>query len=278
MMNLQTSRGHLMVSFDSQAEVTNYIDPDLFQFQGESFVGEQNLDTWPKVHARTQRDWQEGLYIIQEFVDELLKQDIPEIKSHKRRVEFDEVEGDEVDLERLYQGQAAFRSSKREATTGPRELTIMIDTTTPAFKDSKDILWRGAAALALSSVLEEKGYSVEIWVVNGSALFKREYKPVYTSCCLKRCSDPMDMSTLVNTVSGWCYRSVTFALLDTICKNFGKEREFGYGQCETPTMDDLDCISKDELRVYASGVFSFQGALSMIQAELEKVVQLSENA
>jgi hypothetical protein len=267
---LESKTGSRMYLFESMTEVTKYIRPDLFRVRGDGFVGE-DLPTWDKVSERTTRDWAEGMYILSQYVEKLSKEPLPEIKSHKRQVKFVEADGDEVDFDKLRAGQPFWRKSVREETTGPTTVTIITDTTTPCSRNPEDILWRGAAALALTILLEAKGYGVEVWVVNGSHLFGNGKKPVFTACCLKRCSDPLDQSTLVNMVAGWFYRTVTFTLLETICKNENRKPESGYGMASSPVQDDLDLLTSDELRFYSSGVYSFNGALDVIRSELEKV-------
>jgi hypothetical protein len=209
--------------------------------------------------------------VLQAFVERLEKVPIPEIKSHKRQVKFNETEGDEIDLDRLRQGQPFWRKSEREETVGPTTITIVIDTSTAAHYDSADILWRGAAGVALTKILESKGYSVELWVVNGCKLFMGLSTRVMSSCCLKRCMDPLDMSTLINVVAGWFYRTVTFTLYETMCKKYNQKVEDGFGPPLSPTQIDLDHITNDMLRIYSSGVYAFNGAVSCLTHELEKI-------
>jgi hypothetical protein len=169
-------------------------------------------------------------------------------------------------------GQPAFfKKTERKEKSGPTEMTIVIDTSTPYWVDPQDVLWRGAAAIALTHILEEKGYKVELWVINGSNLY-REIN-VMTACCLKRPADPLDSSTLINTVSGWFYRTAIFTLLSTICEKEGQEMNIGYGGAYTAVESELDLLTVDELRVYSAGFFTFDGALGVIEAEMKKLAE-----
>lgn len=262
-----------MFVFDSMTDLTNFTDGNKYGQAGRaSFIGEQGLDTWDAVEKRSQRVWAEGLYILQEFVTKLKDAKLPELKDKRRKVKYNADDGDEVEYDRMMNGEEFYRKSERQDTDSVTDISVYIDTTTPAYKDSKDILWRGAAAIALTHILEERGYRVELWVVNGSDLYAGKSKHVMTSCCLKRAGDVLDMSTLINVVSGWFYRTAIFTLLDTICAWRGEGVEYGYGSCYTPTEIDLDQIQKDDHRIYASGVFTFDGALSMIEGEIEKLI------
>lgn len=263
-----------MFIFDSMTDLTNFTDGNKYKQQGRaSFIGEQGLDTWEQVEKRSNRVWAEGLYILQEFVAKLKNAKLPELKDKRRKVKFNNDDGDEVEYDRMMNGEDFYRKSERQDTDGVTDISVYIDTTTSAMKQSKDILWRGAAAIALTHILEERGYRVELWVVNGSKLYANKHTQVMTSCCLKRAGDVLDMSTLINTVSGWFYRTAIFTLLDTITAWRGEKTEYGFGSCYTPTETDLDQIQKDDHRIYSSGVFSFDGALSMIEAEIEKLIQ-----
>lgn len=267
-----TSRaGSLMVIFDSVKELNDYADPKYLRTRGRAqFVGRDIGETWEELQAVQQAAWDEGIEVLTMSVERLRKEKIPELKDHRRQTQFSTDDGDEMDMERMMQGEAYWRKSVREDHEGPTIVTIITDTTTPASRDAEDILWRGAVAIALAILLEEKGYKVELWVANGSQLFDRESRAVITACCLKRPQDPLDISTLVNTVSGWFYRTATFTLLDTICAKHNKDVAFGYGTCREPQPADLDEISMDELRIYSSGVYSFSGAIQCIQAELAR--------
>lgn len=265
-----------MLRFDSQAEVVNYIDPTAYRSQGAKFVGE-DLPTFDDAALKANSPWPDGQAVIEQFVERLRAASLPMIKDRKRYTEWSFDDGDEVDMDRLQAGLPHMRRQIREAGNHVSEMTVIIDTTTPCFKKSDNILWRGAVAIALTHIMEERGYRVELWVTNGSRLFMDDSRPVCTAACLKRCSDPLDVSTLIGTVSGWFYRSMVFALLDTICKKLHHPVNWGYGSCYTPRPKDLDVLSRDPLRVYASGVFSFNGAVDMIVGELERVQEISNS-
>lgn len=203
MRKINSKTGAEMFVFDSMTDVVSYVNPNLFEKHRASFIGEE-LNTWDSVQERSRSDWEEGMEILHMYIDRLSKIEIPKIKSHKRKTTFNETDSDEMDYDRMREGQAFWRKSEREETHGPTTVTIVIDTTTAASQDVENILWRGAAAVALTQLLEVKGYSVELWVVNGSNLYDdKPGKSVQTACCLKRCSDPLDSSTFINTVACW---------------------------------------------------------------------------
>lgn len=273
---VRTKSGAEMFVFESVKAISNYVDPQQYKFRGKDFTfGEANkgsdMEKWEDVQERLNKEWAEGIYTFNQYVERLKEANLPELKDKKRKTRFDETAGDDVDLERLRQGEAFWRTTRREDSMGQTTMTVVIDTTTPFYMNSDDILWRGAVAIAIAKLLEEKGWSAEIWVVNGSKLYYAEDTSVYTACCLKRTSDPLDVSTLINTVSGWFYRTATFTLLSSICQNRGKKLASGFGTCATPSEEDLDNLSIDEYRLYSCGVYSFEDALDMVNRQLEKM-------
>jgi hypothetical protein len=253
----------------------DYTDENQFgvgQNMQESFIGRGDIRSYEDFEKTTEQLWQEGMEVLNMYLERLSKAAIPELKSHKRKIEWswDDDGSGEFDPDRAAQGLPPWRKSTREQNTGPTEVTIITDSTAQWSMDSTDILWRGAAALAMTKLLEDKGYKVELWVASGSTLFMGRPYGVVLACNLKRCQDPLDMSTLVNTVSGWYYRTGTFACMRTICLKCNERIADGLGTVYSPRGGDLDEISQDELRIYSSGVFTFNGALNMILAEVNK--------
>lgn len=273
----------VIFQFEGQTDMTDYVDSGKFmecrQESGTENFGEftgKDFSTWEELQEFTKSVWEDGLQELEMFVERLRKTEIRPIKSHKRTVVWGPT-GDELDIEKLQAGDPnCWKSYAREKTDGPTSLTIIIDTSTPWHVHSADILWRGAAAIALTHILEEKGYSVELWVVAGSHLFASKPYPCVQACCLKKTSDPLDAATLVNTVAGWFYRTVTFTLMRTICAKTHETRAGGYGSVYTCNEDDLDQITPDALRIFSAGVFTFNGAVSLMEAQLGKLADDSD--
>lgn len=275
MRDLKSKTGARIFAFESMAEITNYVDPSVFAGMkkrgntDEKWRGGK-FESWQDVQDKAVSAWEEGMMILTDAVDTLRKEVLPDLKSHKRGFVWSYDTGDEVDLERMAAGEPYWKHYASEATTGPTEVTIITDTTTPWTMDPQDVLWRGAAAVALAVLLEEKGYKVELWVVCGSYLFRNSDIGVCMACQLKKTSDVLDVSTLINTMSGWFYRNSTFSLMETVCLKNREQVSSGYGGCYPPQPQDLDEISRDEYRVYSSGVYTYNGALGVIRSEMAK--------
>ncbi len=275
MHDLTTKTKARLFKFDSMADVKEYIDPDqaASDIERSEFVGRE-FKGWEDVDVATESAWDHGAEVLKAYIERLADAALPVMKSRMRHTEWSYDDGDEIDTDRMAQGLAYRRRVIRETSTGPGELTVIIDTSTPFFHESDDVLWRGGVAVAMTKYLEERGYRCEVWCVNGSNLFADQYSPVLTATCLKRCEDPLDVSTLINVVSGWYYRCVSFTLLNTICYKEGRPMSMGYGRCATPQPKDLDAISTDPLRMYSSGVYTFNGALQMMIGEVNRIIEL----
>ena len=276
MRQLTNSNNDDVFVFDSMSDLTSFVDPNRFQSRERSFVG-RKLDSWDDAYEAAHTEWAEGIEIVERFVKELEDVSIPELRSHKRRVKFNEDDGDELDYDKLLAGNMQFwRKSEREASTGSTEVTIFVDCGANASVSSRDILWRGAAGIALTKILEEKGYKVELWMTNTTAgLYRKEDKRVTTLCRMKACSDPLDVSTLTNEVSGWFFRSTLFALYWTMCAHVGKRPNSSLGHQTIARQSDLDLVSQDDLRIYSAGVFTFDAAADMIRRELTRICEMS---
>ena len=192
------------------------------------FIGRRFAD-WPAVKTALDQPWPEGLDEVQWMLFELRKVALPQVTCQKRRPRFAD-QGDEVDHDRLRAGQEYWRSMRRESAAGPRTFCIVAAMTTPANKDSMDVLWRGAVAIVLADLLEEQGHRVELWACHRTGRAYRSGADNFQAACLKRTDEPVDISTLTNAVSGWCYRTVWFQDMESEPRS---KTTCGLGHCLT---------------------------------------------
>ena len=232
----------------------------------EDFIG-RAFDTWQDAADAANGNWVEGHSMLKGMIDELKKVSLPKPVDRRRKVNFNAHGGDEVDLDRLRAGQMEFwRTAKRQKADGPQTLTLLVDATAPYNMEWKDAAWRGAAAIALCYLLEEAGYRVELWSVQGSKAYGQTTQ--ITGTILKKHSDPLNQSSLLNAVSTWFYRTITF-------RNILENSNGGYcksslGACHTPSPRQLDEFTTDPNRVYVSHCFSKRNAVQIVERELRK--------
>ena len=110
------------------------------------FAGRDFSANWDNVYAAARSPWPEGEEIIRGMVAELEDCDLPKPQSRRRKMRFDEADGDEFDYDRSRTGQPFWRTMRRQSLRGPQTVTIVIDVNASKKIAHHDILWRGAAA------------------------------------------------------------------------------------------------------------------------------------
>ena len=229
------------------------------------FVGRRFRDADDAL-AALQTAWSDGIEIVERMGRELDGANLPKPTSRRRKMRFSESDGDEVDYDRLRCGQDCWRTTRRQSTSGPATITVVVDVCANARVKHSDILWRGAAAVALTKRLEEAGYRVELWAV---ALSVENYYKVsgFNAVCLKRPGDPLDESSLINAVSGWGFRSLWF-----LASCFGSlEINPSLGKARAPTSDELDRITPDAKRVLIADAWTYSEAVSLIRQTIHRI-------
>jgi hypothetical protein len=265
-MNLETTdKGHHLFKFESVTEMIGFVDGKHYKEMEAGFVGAR-LGSWEDAMKKAENVWAEGRFTLDQFIEKLKKLSLPEIGSFVRQTNFDSDDGDEIDMDRLNNGEPFWRKTEREQKSGCMEVTVFSDVSANAGTSPLDLLWRGAAAIALTSVLEDKGYSVDLWVVEGTTVGWNK-KNIINACRVKAPGVPMVFDTIVNSMAGWFYRTVDFTLYRTQLAHLNIVSE-GYGGAYTPIPAELDMISPDPNRIYSSGVFSFDHAATLMEREI----------
>jgi hypothetical protein len=211
----KTTTGHLRV-FDSVEDMIAGCRTAVYRrhvesaaMKNERWVG-RAFANWNEVYAAACGPWDEGRDTIERMVGQMEGEDLPKPVSRKRKTRFAQDDGSELDYDRLRSGQEFWRRCERQSTKGPQTVTIVADVSTRSGVNHEDILWRGAAAIAVTHVLEEAGYRVELWAVRCANQYDADGKDTVTAVNLKRAGDPLDIATLVTAVSGWFFRSMFF--------------------------------------------------------------------
>ncbi|MGD0653123.1 MAG: hypothetical protein ABSA16_02155 [Thermoguttaceae bacterium] len=264
--------------FDSMDEIVNYVSivnqsrvEDHDCTQRESFTGRRFSD-WAEVYKATREAWPEGIEVLEKMLTDFGGTELPKPVSRKRKMRFAEDDGDELDYDRLRSGQAFWRYTRRANTKGPATITIMVDVAANCHVNHQDILWRGAAAVALTKILEEAGYRVELWLIDKTvgvwSKNDRKYDiDAMHAVCLKRPSDVLDTSTLISAVSGWCFRTVFFRA----CCAGSHYIDSGLGHAQLPNNNDLDEVSRDAKRILIAGVWNYEDAVELIKNTINSI-------
>jgi len=147
----------------------------------------------------------------------------------------------------------------------------VIDLNANASIDHEDILWRGAAAIAMTHVLEQADFRVELWVVHCADKCYSDRTGHCNAVCLKRAGDPLDIATFAAAVSGWFYRSLMFrakCLNGAPCKTLGRPRP--------PMRSEITLVTNDPNAIIISGVYSEYGAVYLAREALKRLAGIGD--
>jgi hypothetical protein len=244
--------------------------PNIHPFHREKFVG-MDFGTWDDVYTTARQPWDEGIGIVERMVAELDSIGLPKPKSRKRKSRFAEDDGDELDYDRLRTGQPFWRTCRRENLTGPQTVTLVIDLAAPAKTPHEDVLWRGAAAIAITKVLEEAGFRVQLYAACCSRICYRDKKDSVNSVCLKSAGDPLDMGTLASTISGWCFRSLWFR-----AKAINASPKAGLGYARSPSSRELVDMTGVDNAICVNGVFSEYAATWLAKSIIKRIAGIED--
>lgn len=213
--------------------------------------------------------WEEGIALVESMAEELrqaLKVAPP--KSRRRRTQFSDVDGVELDLDRLRSGQDFWRTTRREVTSSPANLTLSVDVAANGNRAPEEIIWRGVAAIVLTEMLEQAGYRVELWAHEAGFDAYTDGTDEMIAVCLKSLSDVLDRSTLVNAVSGWFFRTVFFSEITR--SHEGRSVQVGLGKHRIPSREELAAITHDPDTIVVQNVWTRHDAALLVRGILAR--------
>lgn len=240
----------------------------------EDWIGRDDLHNWRDVLNAVNSTWERGVAVVEEMLKELSEADLPRPQSRKRKSRWSEDSGDELCYDRLRGAQPYWRETVRQMVHSQNTVTILVEIGALGSVDHEDILWRGAAAIALANILEDAGYQVEIWSVQLSLNTYKNRAASLRAVKLKECNQPFDLAALVNAVSGWYLRTLNFASR-VLSQHGNAENHGGMGSRVNPEEYPavLDMISTDENRMVIADAYCYKDAVSTAKAELNKFIE-----
>jgi len=144
-----------------------------------------------------------GIDMIEALLAKLPASVKPPVSRLRRRAWGDA--GDSVDMQRVYAGtiDRAFSRTTRQAGRAPKIIRLVV-----AINGNHKVLateqaWRGVAALALTKLLTDAGYAVEIIAAYASVGLNPKYKTpnFMMTTTLKQARSPLDLSTLASSMT-----------------------------------------------------------------------------
>ena len=239
-------------------------------FNRLDWVG-RSFYSWPEVYSAARSPWDTGRQVVERMVGQLESTDLPKPKSRKRKTRFAEDDGSELDYDRLRSGQEFWRRCERQNTAGPQTVTIVIDLNAHAGIDHEDILWRGAAAIAMTKILEQADFRVELWTIHCADKCYSDGTGHCNAVCLKRAGDPLDLATFSAAVSGWFYRSLMFR-----AKAIPRKVVRGAGKPRAPRYSETQLVTNDPNAIVISGVYDEFGAVYLARAVLKRLAGIED--
>lgn len=144
--------------------------------------------------------WPEGRQRVAELQAAVGDIAVPEGFSRRRKRTRGPV-GDHWDMQTALRGRhdIAWISTVRKRVAAPVFVDIVINVATPS-GDAKEVsMWRGAVAVALSDILEARGFRVRIvvgWAVKGIDFYRTENTKSSTRIIAKAHGQPLDEATI----------------------------------------------------------------------------------
>ena len=237
--------------------------------------------TWGDIERAVYDVWPEGMQIYDEMKRAIEDAGIEPPQNRQRVRKWSEDDGDEMDLDRLQHDQAYWSTTTRKHRPGPQNITIISSIDMSCSVRSRECLWRGAAAVALTELLEAAGYRVELWCCRSSSKsFVRpgqdeygwfsttKYDAFACAVRLKTGSEAILPSTLINAVSGWCFRTIWFGAQFSMTNHKGRPAA-NLGYPATLTRDLIEKITPDTFTPMIENIWNEHAAVDWIKTQLE---------
>lgn len=241
------------------------------------WIGRQYPNGWKSVFEAANGQWEEGLATVTEMEEELTEMiPAPEARVRRRRWSDD---GDDICLDRMRSGQDYWVRCQRVAIEAPQVVTLVTNISTPGTMDHRDILWRGAAAIAATVLLEQAGFRVELVCVDRTDRTYANGDGYMSALWLKRAGDMLDRASLVSAISGWFYRTMFFAsTVIPATPNTPLWPTTGLGSCRSADQDDLAWLCPGPWHSLPDRCYSRQAAMQAVKTLLATINTQKEAA
>lgn len=243
--------------------------------QDSYFVG-RSFNSLEDVKKAVIEPWEEGLSIVQGMIYEIDREayTLPQPKNRRRLLRWNEYDGDEVDNDRLRDGQAFWKKGIKQIVTAPQFVTIVTGTATSSHINSDNILWRGATGVCLADILEKAGYRIKLMIAEYTkgSFPNVPHQKLLTTAVVKEEQDVVDIASVVNVLSGWFHRTMVFQ-----SHHIRKKTKIstGYGQPLNLREDDDPLIQNlagnGSLLITIDGVWSKEQALAKVRSVIQQV-------
>lgn len=185
-------------------------DPKASQLSGNEFG--MWMRSWSDFQKFLDSPWV-GTGKMQAMVDEIMTSEVSPPVNIRRQRRWSETDG-EMDVDRALRGTPElFRESFRATRHRIQNVMILVDVCANANHSNESMAWRCAAAVVTVNLLEENGYSCEVW---GFSNAERQYtsyrnREGFTAYRVKESGDPLDVDTMSKSLSPEFFRTAVFS-------------------------------------------------------------------
>lgn len=269
-------KGHAFV-FENIEEVVDLAEKcnpsgAIAQSFNRDFGGPIYFDGWEDVRRMTKATWTDGMNRIQGMAEEIRKSSPPQPVSVRRLRRWSENDGD-VDVDRAVRGDDyCFREVHRERRPRTQNIAIMCNIGARYHVTNEQLFWRSAAAIVAIDLLEESGYSCEVWAYRIGEETYTDYKcpQHFAALRVKDAGEAVDIDLLAKATAPWFFRSAlwgSYSHAGKVEDGFGKsvelnkERWFGR-HCN---------VDRNLERVWAPFTMNKQDSIEATRKMLESV-------
>ena len=168
------------------------------------------------------------LAILRPFIKE---QEHEAVVKKRKRKRTRGPQGDEVDIHRIYQGQADKAWTSRKIIEVDKKhhlITIMIDVGGNSMVDANESLWRAAAAILVTDTYIKAGKAVRIMIGSSTSGLDVGTPYTQTSIVVKQYNEPLSMERLAAMSHVGFHRTFNFAARCMI-----EGRYYNPGDCQS---------------------------------------------
>jgi len=251
---LRTAKASMKLAGAGEEPTVGFGERCREEFVGRKFEAEQDL------YTAVASPWDEGLALFEKLRNNIA--DIVRPRRPRRRRKFREDEGDGVCPDRLNMGQAYWEGFGKPPRQAAPMITVACDMATSAGMRSESICWRGVSAFVISDMLEDAGYRVRLVAYSATDNALKGGGQNLLTYTIKDHNSPLNTSSLINSVSGWFYRTICFAAyFQQKAKGWPKPNT-SLGRPRPLTSDEIDDLDLD---VDLSGIWNEDDARKAVE-------------
>lgn len=178
------------------------------EWTGRHFHG-----SWNTLVDSLSKSWDDGLSVVTRMVEKIKRSvDAPIYRGRKRRWSED---SGEIEIGRLLHGEPAFyQETFRTKVPATQVINVVANLSAKSHITPENILWRGAATIAMIDLMEDSGYSTNLTMWGHSEMCYTDARNDRTLFVarIKEAGDPVNPEMMTNALSAWFLRTVVYGV------------------------------------------------------------------